>query len=418
MAAFRFVHCADVHLDTAFRSRRPHLRERLREAGRLAFRRMVDLCLEERAHALLVVGDLFDEDRLSVTTEAFLVRELGRLSSAGIATIVTTGNHDPGGAGFRAHDIAWPDGVTLVRTRDPRTVVIDDATGATVGRVVACGHERACETENLARRFPAPESDVPAVAALHTQVTGAREAERHRPYAPCALEDLRARSYRYWALGHVHRRQCVASAPVAWYPGNLQGRHPGETGAKGALLVDIPDASHAPPSVTFRELAPLRWEDVDVADLSSAAHLDDVVSAVRAAFEAVQEEASSGTEWLLRAKLRGPCPMASRLRSESGREELGGVLRDELDVLHVDVVTDRLGRPGDLRSATADPFVESVLDVLSRACRGEDVLDSVTPEVLAAGPFDDDAARREYLLDVLGGAESLLADELRDGRDA
>ncbi len=65
-APFRFVHCADVHLDTPFRSRSGELRRRLTEAGRQAFEAVIGLCLEERVDALLIAGDLFDNDRLSL----------------------------------------------------------------------------------------------------------------------------------------------------------------------------------------------------------------------------------------------------------------------------------------------------------------------------------------------------------------
>ena len=56
----RFVHVADVHLDTSFSGRSETVRNRLREASREAFRRAVDLAVREDAHAFLVAGDLFD----------------------------------------------------------------------------------------------------------------------------------------------------------------------------------------------------------------------------------------------------------------------------------------------------------------------------------------------------------------------
>ena len=65
----RFVHVADVHLDTSFSGRTPEVRARLREASRRAFRAAVDLAIREDAHALLIAGDLFDGDRLSFPTE-------------------------------------------------------------------------------------------------------------------------------------------------------------------------------------------------------------------------------------------------------------------------------------------------------------------------------------------------------------
>jgi DNA repair exonuclease SbcCD nuclease subunit len=65
--------------------------------------------------------------------------------------------------------------------------------------------------------------------------------EGHEAYAPCSVDDLRSRAYDYWALGHVHEFEIVASDPLVVFPGNLQGRSIREQGAKGAVLVTVDD---------------------------------------------------------------------------------------------------------------------------------------------------------------------------------
>ncbi|MGC2781189.1 MAG: metallophosphoesterase, partial [Bradyrhizobium sp.] len=65
MASYRFVHAADVHLDSPLRSlalRNPDLADLIGNATRRAFVRIVDLCLEERVDALVLAGDLYDGD--------------------------------------------------------------------------------------------------------------------------------------------------------------------------------------------------------------------------------------------------------------------------------------------------------------------------------------------------------------------
>ena len=73
----RVVHAADVHLDTPFRRHDAALRQRLQQAGRDALRALVDLTLEERADALLIAGDLFDNEWLTIATERVLTRRAG-----------------------------------------------------------------------------------------------------------------------------------------------------------------------------------------------------------------------------------------------------------------------------------------------------------------------------------------------------
>jgi uncharacterized protein with PhoU and TrkA domain len=50
----RFLHAADVHLDSPCSSRSETVRQRLREASRLAFRRLVDLSLSEHVDVVLI----------------------------------------------------------------------------------------------------------------------------------------------------------------------------------------------------------------------------------------------------------------------------------------------------------------------------------------------------------------------------
>ena len=63
--SFRFVHAADIHLDSPLRSlalRAPEVAELIGTATRQAFVGIVDLCLAERVDALLLAGDLYDGD--------------------------------------------------------------------------------------------------------------------------------------------------------------------------------------------------------------------------------------------------------------------------------------------------------------------------------------------------------------------
>ncbi len=95
--AYRFVHAADIHLDSPLKSlalRDPDLAALIGDATRQAFVRIVDLCLDERVDALLLAGDLYDGDQTSMKTARFLAEQLRRLDAAGIRTFVIRGNHD------------------------------------------------------------------------------------------------------------------------------------------------------------------------------------------------------------------------------------------------------------------------------------------------------------------------------------
>mgnify|MGYP006279258877 CR=1 FL=1 len=399
----RLLHVADVHLDTAFDGRSAALRHHLREALRTAFRRAVDCAIDERVHAVLLAGDLFDNDRLSVATEAFLLDQVQRLDAAGIDTVYVTGNHDPGGASFRAAKIDWPDRFHYVDTRSPQTISLTREDGGRRATIVAAGHVEAHEEVNLAARFPEAEGPEPTIGVLHAHVTAASQVEAHDRYAPCTVEDLRAPGYDYWALGHIHARQSVDAAAQAWYPGNLQGRSPRETGAKGGLLVTL-DSGRAP-EVEFRPLAPTRWEHLTLDTLSDVDTTQALVQKARSAFND-RAEGGRATDWLLRVTLRGPCPLADTLSDPDQLDDLEQVLGQRLDVRDVEVRAERLVPPVDPdRYRGETHLVGEVLALLDQVQQEDETLDAVAPDTVAGAADEDPEARRAYLRSLLEGLD-------------
>lgn len=414
----RFLHLADVHLDTAFEGRSGALREHLRSALRTSLRRAVECAVDEDVDALLIAGDLFDDDRLSVTTEDFLVEQMERVAAAGITVVYVTGNHDPGGRDFRAARIDWPNGVHYVDTRTPTRIPVTDSDGADQAVVVAAGHASPREQENLAAGFPDPEGELPHIGLLHAHVTSARQVEAHDRYAPCSVDDLRARDYAYWALGHVHTRQRVCQDPTAWYPGNVQGRTPRETGARGGLLVTLRAGGEV--DVEFRPFAPMRWEHVTLDDLEGVDTVRALVRRLRGAFEETAGEANV-SDWLLRVDLEGPCPLAEELTDADAVEELEDVAAQRLDVLDVEIRTRQLTPPVNVETFRGETHLAGeVLSMLDRVRADDALLDEVAPNVLAGVSTDDDEVRRAYLRSLLEGLEReavarLISEEGRAG---
>jgi hypothetical protein len=145
----------------------------------------------------------------------------------------------------------------------------------------------------------------------------------HAGYAPCALTELLRHGYDYWALGHIHAREVLAEGDC-WvvFPGNLQGRHVREAGAKGAMLVTVRDGRVA--AVEHRSLDTVRWARVEVA-LDGAADAAEVLNRVRLALEGALSGAGNR---LLAARvvLRGATPLHGALLRDPGdiREQIRG----------------------------------------------------------------------------------------------
>ncbi len=407
----RFVHIADVHLDTPFRAWSADLRRRLREASRTAFRRAVDLALAERVEALLIAGDLFDGERLSFETERFLGDELSRLGEANIDVFYAAGNHDPGQEDTRRGHLPWPPHVHRFMG-SPRTVTVTDDSGRALGTVTGAGHEGRRVTEDLSGRFERPPPGAPSVALLHTQVRTSSTSELHGPYAPSDLGRLRSAGFDYWALGHVHSRQCLSEDPPIHYPGNTHGRTPRETGAKGGLLVDLtPDGTA---QVSFHPLSPIRWEDLELSELSEIADLRGLVASARDEWDALRAEdpGEPGTEWIVQVKLAGSCPLWALLRKEDELEALTDELRGALGAASVRVWTDSVHRPLDPADYERRPDVlGEALAVLKEILDGSR-LPGVTAEDLAGFDAQRDGSPETYVRALLEGADAEIVSRL------
>ena len=361
----RFLHAADVHLDSPCSSRSETIRHKLRDASRLAVRRLVDLALSERVDAVLIAGDLFDDERLSFQTERFLLEQLHRLDTEAIPVVYATGNHDPGHAGLRSVELPWPGNVTVARDKTAIRIAIEGPERGSGhrelrGMVTAAGHETTAETDDLSADFPIPEGRVAEIAVLHTQVVDSPGSAAHQRYAPSQLDGLRSSGHDYWALGHVHKRSVLCEHPGIHYSGNLQGRTHGERGAKGCLLVEVRPGT--PPIVAFKRLAPIQWEDVEIRDPSEATTLDALIETIAEGWDDVTG-GETGVDWIGRIRISGATPLWRELSWDDDQNHL----REEL-VYRLDLLDLTLEIGGVYSLARADEHRERD-DVLGQALR-------------------------------------------------
>ena len=403
MRPLRVIHAADCHLDAPSRSLAREVRDRVEQSARTAVERLVALAVDREADALLLAGDLFDRDLVRIPTELWLPEVLGEATAAGVTVIAVTGNHDPGGGTGPLDRIGWPTArFHLIRDRTPRSIELRRADGELAGIVVAAGHESPRERDNLVATFPAVAADVPVIGLVHCQVHG-YEGEHDR-YAPCTTADLAGRGIDYWALGHVHTAIGVSSEPAAWYSGCLQGRHFGETGAKGALDVEFgPEGPH----VEFRPLAPVRWQELVLDDLAAVDDTRGLVEHCERRFDdlARQRGVLPGQDWVLRVRLQGRTPFYAELRGAEAADDLALALRERLQILDVEVRDEGVTPPVDVAEHEGQPHVlGAALELIRKARFDEQVLAEIAPSALAAAPTEP-AARAAYLRALLDGLD-------------
>lgn len=272
----KFIHAADIHLDSPLTGLSAYSDapvEMLRNATREAFTNLVTEAIEQRADFMVIAGDLYDGTWKDHNTGIYFCGEMGRLKKAGIPVYLVFGNHDA--ESEMTKKLQWPDNVFTFDSRKSQTFFIDHL------KVALHGHSfKERETiQNLVTGYPAPAQGMFNIGVLHTALEGNAV---HASYAPCSLGELHAKGYHYWALGHVHEHQVWHGASTVVFPGNLQGRHIRETGARGAVLVTADETGVHQVERLIVDV--LRWHSLEI-DATDCHSLADVVDAARKGLE-------------------------------------------------------------------------------------------------------------------------------------
>jgi len=258
--------------------------------------------------------------------------------------------------------------------------------------------------ENLTLEYPERLPGHFNIGLLHSSLTGA---PGHDVYAPCCLADLAAKGYQYWALGHVHQPQVLGRAPWVVYPGNTQGRHIRETGARGCTLVTVGDDLEVV-EAEFRALDVVRWArlevDVAAADDAAAVYAEIAASLARAA------AAAEGRLLAARIVLVGATSLHNTLKRDLPglRAECINQAQSVPDDIWIETVEVRTTRRQNLAELAArDDLTRIVLESLDQAAAGElavpdevnDLLRILAPELREGVAADLAAPQRAALLD-------------------
>jgi predicted phosphodiesterase len=272
----KFLHAADIHLDSPLAG----LRARdvpegvIRHCTRRAFAAMVDLARDEDVAFVVIAGDLYDGDWKDFSTGLFFAEQMRRLDRP---CFLLRGNHDARSVITR--NLKLPGNVREFSSRTCETMLLDEIDVALHGH----SFPNRAVPEDLSASYRDRVEGMLNIGVLHTS---AGDPGEHETYAPCSVAALTLKGYDYWALGHIHARRVLSERPWIVFPGNIQGRHPKESGAKGCTLVTVEDGAVA--AVEHRTVDVLRWTTLEVdaggADVMTLSGR--IETSVRAAIEA------------------------------------------------------------------------------------------------------------------------------------
>ena len=85
MTSFRFIHTADIHLDSPLKGLAGYdgpAVECIRTATRQAFDNLMSEAIDQKVDFVVIAGDLYDGDWRDYQTGLFFARQMGRLAKA------------------------------------------------------------------------------------------------------------------------------------------------------------------------------------------------------------------------------------------------------------------------------------------------------------------------------------------------
>lgn len=265
----KLIHTADLHLDSAFRSRfTKEEAENRRQKQLMAWKELLSFAAEKKVQGILIAGDLFDSPVVSHGTMDFFLSTISEHPE--ISFFYLRGNHDTEntfryqenlpknlflfsekGKKYRLNDRLLLAGVEY-GTKD---ISFGENEGATQGAGQAAeqgvGQENAhgaealskseSESEEESKFLKLKEEDCNILLLHGALYQGTPKGEAVQGEEGIFLKNLEKLPLSYIALGHIHKGgEGKLNNGALWaYPGCLQGRGFDEEGERGFLYLKV-----------------------------------------------------------------------------------------------------------------------------------------------------------------------------------
>ncbi len=255
----KFIHFADAHLDSPFRglSFLPSKEfNQIYQAADQSLTKIVDLALKENVDLVLIAGDTFDSNTPSPRAQLFFAKQIKRLTDQKIQVVMIFGNHDH----MKKEDLLvtkTPYFKLLGNGEKVETVTFETKDGFAYD-VIGFSYLNNHITREMILDFPEKGQDY-TFGLMHAQ----EKAQAGNVYAPFTTSEVQNLNYDYFALGHIHARNNLSEDPWIVYPGNIQGRHINEMGAKGCYLGEI-DEQTKKTTIEFKQTSPIIWQAAEI----------------------------------------------------------------------------------------------------------------------------------------------------------
>lgn len=337
MSEIRFLHIADLHLDSPFKgiSEIPKSKWKdIRESTFDAFSRIIEYALNNNPDFLLIVGDIYDGENRSLRAQHLFQKGMEALNTAGIPVFICYGNHDHLSGNWVRFQL--PDNVHVFEENvETKTLQLN---GKKI-HISGFSYKDRHISEAMHKYYPVANGQDVHIGMLHGSIEGNTE---HDVYAPFRKSDLLTKNYNYWALGHIHKRQVIHMEPPIVYPGNTQSRHRNEKGIKGFYEVKLLDNKV---DLEFVSSSVFIYDQLDV----SCEGIDHANEFMQQIDQTLKKYRETNGQAILEINLTNVSAEASELFRISSKEEWVSLIQESMESedmfiiikeLHIDLPTE------------------------------------------------------------------------------
>jgi DNA repair exonuclease SbcCD nuclease subunit len=242
----KVIHTGDLHLGMTFKSLGTKSKIHRRDCQDV-FSNIINLTIKEKANALLIAGDLFDEPNPSKSIITFVIDELKKLKEKEIPVFISTGNHDPYKKESLWFNYSFPSNVTIFESNnlEPKSI----------GDLQVYGLAYTNNTKEPLKDFKAEKNDKFKIGLIHGSTTNIKDDDPEHSYRPITKTQINSSGLDYIALGHFHDLLEVKAKVKCFYSGSPEGLSFKNQSDSGVLIItyDNGNVSVKPHKTALRE---------------------------------------------------------------------------------------------------------------------------------------------------------------------
>ena len=220
----KFVHIADVHLDTPFKtiSDRADIGVERRLEQRNALKKVIDYIKANNIEYLFISGDLYDQEYIRESSISFLNDLFKQIPNTKI--YIAPGNHDPYIKNSFYDTYSRNNNVKIF------TNVVEKVENDNVN-IYGFGFNNFEMKNNQIKDIILDEPEKINILITHGDLGESK-------YNPMKLNEIKSKGFDYVALGHIHKRDDTSNIV---YPGSLVSLGFDELGEHGMIVGEIID---------------------------------------------------------------------------------------------------------------------------------------------------------------------------------